>query len=52
MTDYDVRVKAWKPRKVVTIARFDNLPDARECQASLTEIGFQAIVSYKTEETR
>lgn len=50
--DYDVQIKAIKPSKVVTVARFQSLDDARECVRSMTEIGFQPIVTWKPTETK
>lgn len=49
---FDVQVKAWKPRKVVTIARFSTLEDARDCVAGLTALGFEAILTYEDQPTK
>lgn len=45
--EYDVQLKAIKPNKVVTVARFDDLGKARECVAGLATFGFQATLSYQ-----
>lgn len=44
--DYEIQVKAHKPNKVVTIAKFSALEDAQEVRDQLTDIGFQVILHY------
>lgn len=46
---FDVQIKAIKPRRVVTVARFGTLEQARDCAAGMRALGFQAIVHYKDE---
>jgi hypothetical protein len=44
---YDVKVKAVKPSKVVTIARVSSYERAMEIRDGLTAIGFEVMVSWK-----
>lgn len=44
---YDVQVMAWKPSKIVTIARFESYNQAKNCVSELREIGFNPILSWK-----
>lgn len=47
---YDVQIKAVKPKKVVTIARFTTLERAKEVRDKLTDIGFEVLLSWKIDE--
>jgi len=47
---YDVQIKAVKPKKVVTVARFSTLERAKEVRDKLTDIGFEVLLSWKIDE--
>jgi len=47
---YDVQVKAWKPKRVVTIARVSTYERAAEIRDGLTAIGFEVMISWKRDE--
>jgi hypothetical protein len=47
---YDVQIKAVKPKKVVTVARFTTLERAQEVRDQLTTIGFEVLLSWKIDE--
>lgn len=48
---YEIQVKAFKPNKIVTIAKFTALEDAQEVRDQLTDIGFQVILHYPKSKT-
>jgi len=47
---YEVQIKAVKPRRVVTIARFSTLGKARACMTGLMALGFMPVISHKNDD--